>query len=190
METGVRTGVETGPETGAGTGTETSGETGDEPRPETAGGPDTSTGGAKPTHLVEYETMVLERHRLMATPHGRLERSAYTLLSRLRIEGPMSIGQLSDAFGLDPSTLNRQTSAVLRTGLVERIPDPEGGMARKFRITPEGERRLDEAREESVRGLEKVLATWTPEEVATFAAYLKRFNTDIERLDGRPWPRA
>jgi hypothetical protein len=28
-----------------------------------------------------------------------------------------------------------------------------------------------------------------PEEVATFARYLKRFNTDIENLDERPWPR-
>ncbi|MCW2942660.1 MAG: regulatory protein marR, partial [Actinomycetia bacterium] len=35
----------------------------------------------------------------------------------------------------------------------------------------------------------KILDAWTPEEVATFAAYLQRFNTDIERLAGRPWPR-
>ncbi|MCP9948511.1 MarR family winged helix-turn-helix transcriptional regulator [Actinomadura madurae] len=69
---------------------------------------------------------------------GLLERSAYILLSRVRIEGPMSIRQLSEAFDLDPSTLNRQTSAMLRAGLVERIPDPEGGIARKFRITSEG----------------------------------------------------
>lgn len=53
----------------------------------------------------------------------------------------MSIGQLSDAFGLDASTLNRQTAAMLRGNLVERIADPDGGIARKFRITAEGERR-------------------------------------------------
>ncbi|MCI2416821.1 MarR family transcriptional regulator [Saccharopolyspora sp. K220] len=148
----------------------------------------------KPTHLIEYENMVLGRHRHMAAPRdrrdgGQLDRSAYILLSRIRIEGPMSIGQLSDAFGLDASTLNRQTSAVLRAGLVERVPDPDGGIARKFRLTEKGERCLEEARQESIRGLEKVLADWTAEEVATFAAYLKRFNTDIERLEGRPWPR-
>lgn len=33
------------------------------------------------------------------------------------------------------------------------------------------------------------MAGWEPEEVAAFAAYLKRFNTDIENLDERPWPR-
>ena len=148
----------------------------------------------KPRHLIEYETMLLGRHAHLTGPRGRreggpMDRSAYILLSRIRLEGPMSIGQLSDAFGLDPSTLNRQTAAMLRAGLVERIPDPGAGMARKFRITGDGERLLDEERERSVRGLEKVLDGWTPGEVAEFAAYLRRFNTDIERLAGRPWPR-
>ena len=147
----------------------------------------------KPTHLIEFETMLLGRHLYLNSPRtgagGRLERSAYIVLSRIRMEGPMSIGELSEAFGLDASTLNRQTAAMLRGGLVERIPDPAGGIARKFRITAEGERRLDAHRAQSVRGLEKVMAGWEPEEVAAFAAYLKRFNTDIESLDERPWPR-
>lgn len=147
----------------------------------------------KPTHLVEYEIMLIGRHRdmtaLSASRDRRLDRSAYLLLSRIQQEGPMSIRQLSEAFGLDVSTLNRQTSAMLRAGLVERIPDPEGGIARKFRMTDEGRQRLDCERRANIQGLEKVLADWTAEEVAAFAAYLRRFNTDIERLTGRPWPR-
>lgn len=150
----------------------------------------------KPTHLIEFEAMLLGRHLQPSAPGLRrdgsrthLDRSAYTLLSRIRMDGPMSIGQLSDAFGLDASTLNRQTAAMLRAGLVERIPDPEGGIARKFRITEEGASSLEEERAGNVSGLEQVLAAWSPEEVAAFAAFLRRFNTDIERLDGRPWPR-
>lgn len=147
----------------------------------------------KPTRLVEYEAMLLGRHGLLSTARartdGRLERSAYVLLSRLQIEGPMSISQLSDAFGLDASTLNRQTAAMMHAGLVERIPDPEGGIARKFRVTAEGEKRLNADREANVRGLERVLENWTPEEVGVLAAVLERLNRDIERLDGRPWPR-
>ncbi|MEU6036721.1 MarR family transcriptional regulator [Actinomadura sp. NPDC047616] len=147
----------------------------------------------RPTHMIEFETMLLSRHSLAARraqrDSGLLERSAYLLLSRIRMEGPMSIRQLSEAFDLDVSTLNRQTAAMTRAGLVERIPDPDGGMARKFRITPEGERRLDDDRDHIVRSLDKVLADWAPEDLAAFAGYLKRFNTDIERLGGRPWPR-
>ncbi|GAA5707297.1 MarR family transcriptional regulator [Streptomyces avermitilis] len=148
----------------------------------------------RPTHEVEYEQMLLSRHGLMHHKGGRskdgvLERSAYILLSRIRVQGPMSIGELSDAFGLDASTLNRQTAAAMRAGLVERIPDPDGGMARKFRITSEGERLLDEERQGLVRSLDRVMADWSDTDIAAFASYLRRFNTDIERIGGRPWPR-
>ncbi|MFF7328865.1 MarR family winged helix-turn-helix transcriptional regulator [Streptomyces sp. NPDC090306] len=148
----------------------------------------------EPTHEVEYEQMLLSRHTFLTQRGGRrkdsvMERSAYILLSRIRVQGPMSIGELSEAFGLDASTLNRQTAAAMRAGLVERIPDPDGGMARKFRITEEGTRLLDEEREGIVGDLDRVMADWSDDDVAAFASYLRRFNTDIERLAGRPWPR-
>lgn len=148
----------------------------------------------KPVRLVEFETMLLGRHSHLYNPRtrvsgGRLDRSAYILLSRIQMDGPMSIGQLSEAFGLDASTLNRQTAAMLRAGLVDRIPDPDGGVARKFRISAEGEHQLDADRAEYTQGLEKVLSGWTAEEVAEFAAFLHRFNSDIETLEGHPWPR-
>ncbi|MFC9248737.1 MarR family winged helix-turn-helix transcriptional regulator [Streptomyces sp. NPDC057136] len=148
----------------------------------------------KPVHLIEFETMLLGRHSHLFNPRtrqtgGRLDRSAYLLLSRIEMDGPMSIGQLSDAFGLDASTLNRQTAAMLRAGVVERIADPDGGMARKFSITAEGKHRLDADRADYTQGLGRVLENWTPEEVAAFAGFLTRFNSDIERLDGHPWPR-
>ena len=99
---------------------------------------------------IEQEMMTLGRHASLGAigdcarqpVAGRLERSAYILMSRIEASGPLSIGQLADAFGLDTSTINRQTAAMLRAGLVERIPDPDGGLARKFRITPEGLTRL------------------------------------------------
>ncbi|MFE6165025.1 MarR family winged helix-turn-helix transcriptional regulator [Streptomyces sp. NPDC056486] len=120
---------------------------------------------------------------------GVLDRSAYILLSRIRTQGPMSLGQLGDAFGLDVSTLNRQTASAMRAGLVERIPDPEGGMARKFRITEEGEQRLDEERAYIVASLGRIMTDWPEEDIAAFADYLQRFNAGIERLYGMPWPR-
>lgn len=146
------------------------------------------------THDVEYEQMLLSRHTYLHQRGGRrqngvLERSAYVLLSRLRVQGPMSISELSEAFGLDASTLNRQTAAVVRTGLAERIPDPDGGMARKFRLTEEGGRQLEAERRGMVESLDLVMADWPEEDVAAFAGYLRRFNTDIERLAGRTWPR-
>nr|WP_203608101.1 MarR family transcriptional regulator [Streptomyces anulatus] len=145
----------------------------------------------KPIDRIERETMLLGRYMHMVTPRvdWQLDRSAYILLSRIQVEGPMSIGQLGDAFRLDASTLNRQTAAMLRAGVVERIPDPDGGIARKFAITEEGERRLDNDRARNLAGLAKVLTDWTPEEAEQLADSLARLNLSIERLDGRPWPR-
>ncbi|MFE6054301.1 MarR family winged helix-turn-helix transcriptional regulator [Kitasatospora sp. NPDC056446] len=147
-----------------------------------------------PTHQVALEFLVFARHRDLSQveqrPEGsQLERTAYILLSRIDAQGPMSIGQLSDAFGLDVSTLNRQTAALKNAGLLDRIPDPDGGIARKFRLTEDGRQRLTEERAAHVRALDLVMADWPEEDVEAFAGYLRRFNTSIEGIDGRPWPR-
>ncbi|MEU3027209.1 MarR family winged helix-turn-helix transcriptional regulator [Streptomyces incarnatus] len=148
----------------------------------------------KPSHLVEFEHMVLGRHQLSSTTRrhqeGRMERSAYIMLSRIEVQGPMTIGQLSDAFQLDVSTVNRQTAHAMRAGLLERIPDPEGGMARKFRLTGEGERKLREERALHVQDLDRVFEDWSADDVQNFARYLQRFNTSVERITGQPWPRS
>lgn len=163
-----------------------------EPMSETEQRRDRRTGIAD----LERELMLLGRHSALRSPYGaepepdaRLERSAYILLSRIELDGPLSIGQLADAFGLDTSTVNRQTAAMLRSGLAERIPDPNGGMARKLRITQEGERRMRAYRAWVTTALHGLLADWTPQEVADFSRALIRFNEAIEALEARPWPR-
>jgi DNA-binding MarR family transcriptional regulator len=140
---------------------------------------------------IERELRLIGRHVAMGAfgARGRLDRSAYLLLSRIEIEGPMSIGQLAEAFGLDTSTVNRQTAALLRSGVAERIPDPDGGMARKLRITADGLRRLHADRAWATDGLGVVLADWTPEQLADFARVLARFNMAVEDHEGRSWPR-
>lgn len=140
------------------------------------------------------ELMLVNRHFVLGVADSyrggdRLDRSAFILLSRLEAEGPMSIGQLAEAFGLDTSTVNRQTAAMLRIGVAERIPDPDGGLARKLRITEDGRKRLSSEREWSVGGLRRLLRDWAPEEVDHFLGALTRFNQSVEEVSGRPWPR-
>ncbi|GAB2936909.1 MarR family winged helix-turn-helix transcriptional regulator [Micromonospora polyrhachis] len=139
--------------------------------------------------------MLLGRHAFLSPPGSkgrgnRLDRSAYVLLTRLEEQGPMSVAELQEAFGLDQSTLSRQTSAMLRAGVVERIPDPDGGLARKFRATPLGIERLEADRSEKLAALSKVLRGWNQDQIEAFAEMLRQFNEGIEQVDGRPWPRA
>jgi DNA-binding MarR family transcriptional regulator len=140
---------------------------------------------------IERELALIGRHHVMVAraDTARLDRSAYLVLTRLEIDGLMSVGELADAFRLDTSTVTRQTAAMLRAGLVERIPDPDGGIARKLRITAVGAERLEADRAWMYQGLARVLGDWTHDDVRRFAESLAQFNDSVERLEGRTWPR-
>ncbi|MGY2876635.1 DNA-binding MarR family transcriptional regulator [Marmoricola sp. URHA0025 HA25] len=141
---------------------------------------------------LEVELSLLARHHLHASqssPERLLDRSGYALLSRLEL-GAMNLKQLSEAFRLDPSTVNRQVNALLRAGLAERIPDPSGAVARVLRPTAAGLHLLRGDREVLQAQVGRVVEGWSAEEVAELHRMLEKLNTSIEALEGRPWPRA
>jgi len=139
-----------------------------------------------------YEYMLLTRHTSSLGRKGRdggLERSAYILLSRIDAQGPMTVNELSEAFLLDTSTIHRQMTALLRNGLVERFPDPDGKLVRRFRITDTGMKALTAQRSYAENTLADLVADWPDEDVQTFLDYLQRFNMAIEQRQDQPWPR-
>ncbi len=141
---------------------------------------------------LERELTLLARHYVSARKprDGQtLDRSAYVLLTRLEADEPLTLKQLAETFRVDVSTINRQVAAMLRNGLVERIPDPEGGMARKFRPTPHGLERLAADRDHSRAGTRRVVADWPEDHVEELVALLSRFNRSVENLEGVSWPR-
>lgn len=140
---------------------------------------------------VEAELSLLARHHLHSSQHTTdrtLDRSAYQLLGRLEA-GPLSLRQLAEAFRLDQSTVNRQVNSLLRAGLVERRPDPDGGVARLLRPTRRGLEALRGDRRVAREQVGRVLEGWPADDVARLHALLEKFNSSIERLEGRPWPR-
>lgn len=154
--------------------------------------PRSEPGQEPPAAVLEREISLLARYTMPGRrlwDRERLDRSAYVLLLRLEDQGPMSIGELADAFQLDPSTVNRQTAALIRQDLARRVPDPEGGMARKLQVTDEGARRLHNDREYYRRGILTIVEEWTPAEIERFESDLRRFNECVEELERRPWPR-
>lgn len=153
-----------------------------------------STHEQRDREVIERETMLLSRNTLLG-PHsskargGRLDRSAYVLLSRINAQGPMTIKELHQAFGLDQSTLNRQTAAMVSSGFVEKTEDPEGKTAKRFEMTQLGKEALAADQNEKIKGLGKALAGWDQRDVALLGSLLQRLNEGIEQIDGRPWPR-
>ncbi len=130
---------------------------------------------------LEYEQLMLSRYTVAQhRSQDAMDRSVYLLLSRIDALGPMSIGELSEAFLLDASTLQRQTGAAMRTGVLMRIPDPDGGLARKFALTEQGRAQLRDVREHSVEVLHNLLTDWPDDDVNRFAELMRRFNSSIE----------
>ena len=147
-----------------------------------------------PIAALEYESIIFARHRNQYTGQaginaGTLDSSGYNLLTLLQLRGPSTIGELSAITGLDVSTLNRQTKALLTKGFVERIADPEGGIARKFRPTNLGEELLNEERTSSQEKFAQLLADWPEEDLRTFVELLEKMNKAVEQRVGRHWPR-
>lgn len=141
---------------------------------------------------LEREIALLARHTALVNKSlsaQELDRSAYLLLSRLEIGDPMTLKELADAFGLDISTVNRQTAALLRHGLAEKIPDPDGGAARRLRPTAAGLAALGRDRTRNIDGINALVGDWDERDRRDLVALLRRLNEGIERRQGLHWPR-
>jgi len=141
---------------------------------------------------LEVELSLLARHHLHSSQHSPerlLDRSGYHLLGRLEL-GPLNLKQLAEAFRLDASTVNRQVNALLRAGLLEKVPDPSGAVARVLRPTERGLDLLHRDRALLQEQVGRVLQDWPAGDVEELSRLLERLNTSIEALEGRPWPRA
>lgn len=142
-------------------------------------------------HLLEQELTLLARHQLSSaqhTPELSLDRSGFQLLSRIEL-GPLTLKQLAEAFRLDISTVNRQVAALRSKGLVERVADPDGGIARLLRPTARGLELLHQDRTVRYGQVARVVESWDPADVARLRELLAKFNVSIEELEGQPWPR-
>ncbi|MBF6195526.1 MarR family winged helix-turn-helix transcriptional regulator [Nocardia implantans] len=153
---------------------------------------DSGPGDKAALNRLTFELSLLSRHfpaALLRRPGFQLDRSAYLILTRLELDHPLSLRELSEAFQLDVSTINRQVGAMRKQGLVERVPDPDGGIARKIRASAKGLELLAADRKQSRQGIGAVVAEWTEADIDLFSRLIARFNQSVEDKEANPWPR-
>jgi len=141
---------------------------------------------------LERELLLVSRNTTIVTTieeGWQLDRSAYLLLARLEIDGPLSIKGLAERLGLDTSTVNRQTSSLLSSGLIERILDPNGGVARQLSPTELGLRLLREDRASRLVAISRLVDDWDLADVERLVLVLRRLNERLEERIGISWPR-
>ena len=76
--------------------------------------------------------------------HG-LRTTQYSILARLEVEGPLSIGHLAARLAMDRTTLSREAAPLVRAALVEQNAG-EDRRRRVLTLSPEGRARLEAAR--------------------------------------------
>jgi DNA-binding MarR family transcriptional regulator len=145
------------------------------------------------TRDLELELLLLGRHTAIVANDvatgPRLDRSAYLLLTRLELSGAMTLKELADALRLDASTVSRQTAAIVKAGLAERIPGTVEQIARRYRPTARGLAELHADRTERLAQLGDLLVDWDPRDRRRLVGALRMFNEQIEHAQDMRWPR-
>ncbi len=119
---------------------------------------------------------------LAASGHG-LEGSGLAVLYHLVTGGEQRVTVLADLLGLDPSTTSRHVAGLERSGLVERVPDPDDRRAGLVRASPAGRRAFEETRALRTSLIAQALEGWSEAEVTAFADALARFTDAAGHVD-------
>jgi DNA-binding MarR family transcriptional regulator len=125
---------------------------------------------------------MMKRSMTRATPPrpDGVEFAAYVLLAHLVVEGPMRSTALADAVHADPSTVSRQTAALVRHGMLERRADPIDGRASLLAATLDGQRAFDAYRQRNNGIIADVVRDWPVARIYQLASLLGDFAADFE----------
>src|SRR5215510_5243318 len=78
------------------------------------------------------------------TPSG-LRTTQFSILAKLRRQGPMTINALAAEMVMDRTTLGRNILPLERDGLIDIESTPSDRRSKQIRVTKRGEKRLDAA---------------------------------------------
>lgn len=108
------------------------------------------------------------------SPRDRLDRAAYTLLTRLD-ECPTSrLTELAARMEIDLSTASRQVRGLEDRGFVARVEDPSDQRAARLELTEAGRAVLTAARALRVERIASRLASWEQRDVEELARLLSK----------------
>lgn len=131
---------------------------------------------------VEHELVLLFRRArnfstlVAAQVHPGLDPASYSLLLMVDDAGSLRGMDVADRTGLDKSTVSRQIATLVDLELLERVPDPDDGRARRIQLSELGRERLAEVRRHRSTHLRAEFANWSTADLRTLAHLLARLN--------------
>ncbi len=138
---------------------------------------------ADPIPIIELELLtlvrLLETFGRKSSLYVRVDRAGYLALRTLERLGAAHTSALAEALHLDASTVTRQVTALVGSGLVARRPNPSDGRSSTLSLTSEGRRTMHEVEHERQRILREVFGDWDEAERAEAARVLTRLNGSL-----------
>jgi DNA-binding MarR family transcriptional regulator len=108
------------------------------------------------------------------SPSNRLDRAAYTLLTRLEECPAARLTELASVMEIDLSTASRQVRSLEERGFVSRIEDPRDQRTAWLEVTGAGREVLGAARALRVERISSRLSDWDERDVEELARLLSK----------------
>jgi DNA-binding MarR family transcriptional regulator len=138
---------------------------------------------ADPIPIIELELLtlvrLLETFGRKSSLYVRVDRAGYLALRTLERLGAAHTNALAEALHLDASTVTRQVTALVGSGLVARRPNPSDGRSSTLSLTAEGRRTMWEVEHERQRVLREMFTDWDEAERADAARVLTKLNGSL-----------
>jgi DNA-binding MarR family transcriptional regulator len=117
-----------------------------------------------------------------------LSRAAYALLRRIDEHGPLPLGELARAVGMDAASTGRQVRKLEELGFVDRAPGTADGRVVTVDITASGREARRRVAEVLDAHLRDVLDQWTPADRRALGDLLQRLVGDFREIQFREPP--
>ncbi|QJS99509.1 MarR family transcriptional regulator [Streptomyces asoensis] len=115
-----------------------------------------------------------QHDRLITVAGVPLDRAAVAMLRQIADHDPLRPGELAEVLAVQASHVTRQVQRLQKSGYVTRVADPDDSRARRIRLTPLGEDAVARLGEAGARGMQLVLADWSPGELRRLADLVHR----------------
>lgn len=119
--------------------------------------------------------------RLIAEAGLPLDRALFPLLARVGRYGPIGVVDLADRTGRDHTTISRQMAKLEELGLIERQPSAKDKRVREATVTDKGAAMVAALNAARERLANRILVSWTDEELGALSTMLRRFADDLMR---------
>jgi DNA-binding MarR family transcriptional regulator len=101
-----------------------------------------------------------------------------SVLGLIVVRGPLSLGELAELEGLNPTMLSRMVSKLHTMGLIDRIPDPADLRSASVAATPAGSQTDERVKAQRSAAVSQCMEELAPEQETALAGAL----TALEQL--------